>query len=132
SDPLQLGVIRNARPGDVLGRSIGTIGAVAAAIRVRDSVVLVDGIDLRLLTPKKGIGLGNKVAHTFWQYGRLKTSDLVASRVKRVGVVLNGVNATSRRKAAAYADAHDYVLDQFRKEADLAVDGTTALGTAQL
>lgn len=130
--PLDLRVVRNARPPDVLGKAFKLIDPVAVAIRGRDSTVLVDGIDLRLASPKRSIGIANKVVHTFWQYGRIRAEDLSAGRVKRVGLVLNGAAPGNRRHAAAYADAHDYALAQFRKEADLTIDGSSAAGANEL
>ena len=128
ASPLSLRVQKGARPADLTGRSMPLIDPVAAAIRTQDSIVLIDGVDLKQTTPRKGIGVANKVLHTFWQYGRVRPEDLFASKIKRVGVVLNGSQPSNRREAAAYADAHDYAIDQLRKETELTIEGGSADG----
>jgi hypothetical protein len=123
--PLETSVIRNARPIDLIGKRVSLIRPVAAAIRLRHSVVLMDGIDLRLGRPRAGVNRVNKVVHTFWQYEKLKSRDMSAGDIRRVGIVLNGAEPTSRASAAEYSDAHDYALAQFTKGADLAIDGSS-------
>jgi hypothetical protein len=133
SEPLHFQVIKNARPLEIFGRSTRRrIEPVAAAVRRLDGVILVDGIDLTLVSARRGLGLANKVAHTFWQYAKLRDEELEAFRIQRVGVVLNGRMHRSKAEAATFQDAHDYVLDQFRKEADLAIDGALAADRSKL
>jgi hypothetical protein len=118
----QAKIMTEVKAHDLLGRHTRSkIGAVAAAI-VRDGVVvIVDGVDLGVLTPTRGLSTTNHVVHTFWQYRRVaeQNPSLVDVQIKRVGVVLNG----AKTKNDAYYDAHDYAMEQFRKEADLAIDG---------
>lgn len=118
-------IIRNARPRELFGRNVPHVKAVAFAIRKPSIVVLVDGVDLRVMTPAKTIAKANQIVHTFWQYGRLRNEGLFSQgRVKRVGIVMNG----SSPKTETYMDAHDYAFHQFNNEADVAVDTTSGEG----
>ena len=111
-------VIENARAKDILGMSRPHLGTVALALKRKSCTFLIDGVDLNLLTPKEALQQSQKVTHTFWQYKRL--GDDTRNWIKRIGVVFNG-NSASRPD---YRDIHDFALDQFRNEADWAVDAS--------
>src|SRR5258708_2421274 len=98
---------RDATPQWILGRKVPQIAKVAIAVRKPRVVILLDGVDLNVLTPKGALSKVNKIVHTFWQYGRVGQHPLDGSKLRRVGVVLNGVP----RSGAAVADAHDFALD---------------------
>jgi hypothetical protein len=123
-------IISNARPRELFGRALPNVKAVAFAIRGPSRVVLVDGVDLRVMTPGKTIAKTNQIVHTFWQYGRLQKEVLFGedARIERVGIVMNGTSP----KTEAYLDAHDYALHQFNNEADLTVDTTSGEGRERL
>ena len=74
----------------------------------------------------------DRVIFSFWQFARAREqSDLLfkaAPPLQRVGLVLNG--APSRSRAAA--ETHDYALDRFANEADIAVDTSTTEGQERL
>lgn len=90
--------------------------------------MLVDGVDLNVLTPRAALSQVNRVVHTFWQYARFFQPKLDGSTLRRIGVVLNGTPKPTR----AAADAHDFALDQFSKEADLAIDASSEVGREKL
>src|SRR5262249_40364847 len=48
-------IIPNARPHDLFGKSLPNVKAVAFAIRRPSRVVLVDGVDLSVMTPARTI-----------------------------------------------------------------------------
>ena len=48
--------------------------------------------------------------------------------MKRIGVVMNG----KLSPGAAYADAHDFALHQFKNEADVAIDASSPSGLNDL
>lgn len=120
---LHLTVNVDASPEALFGKPMPRVSRVPASIRGRHGIVLVDGVDLRTVKPRAAVTMTNRVVHNFWQYGRLRGTDLVAQQTpfKRVAVLLNGAPV----KTDAYADAHDYAIDQFRKESDLTVDGSS-------
>jgi hypothetical protein len=128
--PLEGEIISNARPQALFGKHLPNAKAVAFAIRRNSNFVLVDGVDLNTMTPAKAISKTNQVVHTFWQYGRFRSEDLIAGQatIQRVGIVLNGRSPQTER----YMDAHDYALHQFRHEADVTVDSTSGEGREQL
>jgi hypothetical protein len=123
-------VIPHARPRELFSRNLPNVKAVAFAIRRPSIVVLVDGVDLRVMTPAKTISKTNQIVHTFWQYGRLQKEVLFGqdTKIERVGIVMNGTSP----KTEPYLDAHDYALHQFNNEADLTVDTTSGEGKEQL
>ncbi|SRR5216684_2586795 len=123
-------IIRNARPLDLFGMTLPNINPVAFAIKKPSKIVVVDGIDLSVMTPAKAVAKANRIVHNFWQYGRIREESLFEGRprIERVGVVMNGISP----KTEAYLDAHDYALHQFRKEADVTVDATSGEGKDQL
>ncbi len=123
-------IIRNARPLDLFNLTLPNIKPVAFAIKASSKIVVVDGIDLSVMTPTKAVAKANRIVHNFWQYGRIREEFLFEGRpkVERVGVVMNGTSP----KTEAYLDAHDYALHQFRKEADVTVDATSGEGKDQL
>lgn len=122
--------IRNARPLDLFNLTLPNIKPVAFAIKKPSRIVVVDGIDLSVMTPTKAVAKANRIVHNFWQYGRIREEFLFEGRpkVERVGVVMNGTSP----KTEAYLDAHDYALHQFHKEADVTVDATSGEGKEQL
>jgi hypothetical protein len=105
----------------VLGRSLPYIAPVAFALRTPRVVVLIDGVDLSVLTPRGALSRVNKVAHTFWQYGRVQQMGVDKTPPRRIGVVLNGAVDPS----TSYRETHDFALHQFTNEADLAVDANS-------
>jgi hypothetical protein len=121
----------DASPEWVLGRKLANVKPVAVALRDRGRVVLIDGIDLNLLTPRGAVSRANEVVHTFWQYGRLDQLGVPfesISSLRRIGLVLNG----KTRPGLAYKDAHDFALDQFKKESELAVDASSPEAQSRL
>ena len=106
----------------VLGRSVGGIESIALALRKTNQVVLIDGTDLTVLTPKRALIRASKVTHTFWQYKNVWQMGFGSDSILRIGIVLNG----RRDPGDAYKDAHDFALHQFKYEADLAVDASSA------
>lgn len=127
--PSEVTILHNARPHELFGKSLPHVRPVAIAVRKAGKIVMVDGVDLGVLTPTQAITRANHVGHTFWQYGRFRSDDLAVQQVPftRVGVVLNG----AKNKSGAYFDAHDYAVHQFQKEADFAVDTTSREGAQQ-
>jgi hypothetical protein len=113
-------IVLEARPIDVLGHRMPSIKPVAAALMTSDAAVLIDGVDLTAGSPARGVKDTNKVVHTFWQYGRLRQPDAVRS-LRRVAVILNGVDAVKPAERAKYKEAHDYAVDMLLKESDVLV-----------
>ena len=106
-----------------------TVKPVALAVELDNRVVLVDGIDLKIMKPATAVTRVNQVSHTFWQYTRVEPNFLDRGRsFKRVGVVLNGAPHTD----PGYADAHDYAVHQFRKEADVIYDTWSGQGRSEM
>jgi hypothetical protein len=120
-------LLREARPVDVIGRR-ASIPPVAAALKTASEVVLIDGIDLNLMTPGSSVNHANKVVHTFWRYDRLRQEHetFLPQAIRIVGIVLNGTERARpwTKRWQQFTDAHDYAMDQFRQEADLAVDAS--------
>ncbi|HEV7395841.1 MAG TPA: hypothetical protein VGN86_04960 [Pyrinomonadaceae bacterium] len=112
----------NASPEWILGRKVPRIKPVALALRRKSGVLLIDGVDLSVLSTKATLTRVSKVAYTFFQYGRLRQMSFDRPELKRIGVVLNGVSDPG----SEYRDAHDFALHEFTQEADLAVDTTSA------
>jgi hypothetical protein len=112
----------NASPEWILGRKVPRIKPVALALRKKNGVLLIDGVDLSVLGTKGTLSRVSKVAYTFFQYGRLRQLSFDRPELKRIGVVLNGVSDPG----SEYRDTHDFALREFTQEADLAVDGTSA------
>ena len=83
-------IIPNARPRELFSRNLPNVKAVAFAINHPLMVVLVDGVDLRVMTPGKTIAKTNQIVHTFWQYGRLQKEVLFGqdTKIERVGIVM--------------------------------------------
>ena len=123
-------VIRNARPLDLFDITLPNLKPVAFAIKRHSMFVLVDGVDLSVMSPAKAVAKANRIGHNFWQYGRIREESLFKGRpkVERVGVVMNGTSP----RTEAYLDAHDYALLQFQNEADVAVDATSGEGKEKL
>jgi hypothetical protein len=114
----------NAKSEWVIGQRVPRIKPVALALRKRNQqVVIIDGVDLTAVTSPKAITRIGKVAYTFFQYGRVETR-----RVKRVGVVVNGAH----NPTAQYRDTHDFAMQEFTQEADLAIDTASPEGLEQL
>lgn len=112
----------------ILGRKLPQVARVALALRKTNEIVLIDGIDLTVLTPARALSRVSKVAHTFWQYKLVRDTNLDGRGLRLIGVVLNGSEAPQ----PAYKDAHDFALHQFKKEADLAVDASSSPGFQSL
>lgn len=123
-------VLHDVKPVKIFGENYPTIRAtVALAITARESLVLVDGVDLKVSTATQVVSSANRIVHTFWQYGRVReTKRSLFGEIKRVGIVLNGV----QRIEKALGEAHDYALDQFKKESELSVDAASETGSVSL
>jgi hypothetical protein len=119
---------RDATPQWVLGRKIPQMRPVAIAIRKVNQIILVDGVDLNVLTPQRALSAVNKIVHTFWQYGRFRQETIDRTEIKRIGVVLNGVP----NPGPAVTDAHDFALDQFKKESEATIDASSPFGRERL
>jgi hypothetical protein len=116
----------NVPAREIVGRELPNTRPIAVAVRTQSNIVLVDGVDLNALTPAAAVAKVNRVVHTFWQYGRVRESELWP--IKRIGVVMNGhVPRTS-----SYEDAHEYALHQFEKDSDVTVDTTSGSGIESL
>jgi hypothetical protein len=118
----------NASSQWILGRKLPQVSKVALALRRTNEIVLIDGIDLTILTPGRALSRVNRVAHTFWRYKSVRDSNLDGRGLRLIGVVLNGNDAPQ----PAYQDAHDFALHQFDNEADLAVDASSSPGFQRL
>ena len=116
-------VIFQARPRQLIGKSLPNVSRVAASIRLPGKIVLIDGVDMKVATAKQVINRVNRVTHTFWEYGRAKREHLftTSDSLKRVALVLNG----RPKYSLPQRDAHDFALHQFEKEADLLVTDST-------
>lgn len=128
--PTGVKVFRDALSQDLLGYRVPALGRVAMAVKKPRKMILIDGVDLRLLPKKQAIDRANRVAYTFWQYGRIQGDSIVLAKtpISRIGVVLNG----STKKGRGYYEAHDFALHQFQKEADIAVDTMSGEGTQEM
>jgi hypothetical protein len=127
SAPLRLHITPKLRAHHLFGHGVPNVEPVAVGIRNGSDVVLIDGVDLRSSTPNKSIEQANRVVHTFWQWGRLRTKDLLSDDItlKRVGVVLNGIVPKGKKNVKKFLDAHDYALDQLGKESELTIDSSS-------
>jgi len=124
------GMLLNASPRDLFGKPLPNVTPVAFAIRGASKIVLVDGIDLRVMTPARAIRKTNTIVHTFWQYGRVQKESLFGQqpRIERIALVMNGTSP----KTKPYLDAHDYALHQFNNEADVTVDTASGMNEERL
>ncbi|HEX3105334.1 MAG TPA: hypothetical protein VHQ22_12875 [Terriglobales bacterium] len=108
----------NAKPKQIVGRSLPNAASVAASVRLPGRILLFDGVDLKLATPKQVISRVSKVSHTFWEYGRAQRESLLGSdALQKIALVLNG----KPKYSTAEKDAHDFALHQFNNEADFVV-----------
>jgi hypothetical protein len=123
-------IIRDAGPQEMFGRAMSDFGTIAIAVRRPRRTIMIDGVDLQLMSRGQAVSRANKVAYKFWQYGRLRSDEysLLQMPFSRIGVVLDG----SIHRTKAYYEAHDFALHQFQKEADLAVDTLSGQGTKEL
>jgi|GEM_PF-5759503 hypothetical protein len=113
--PGTLDIELNAKPRQVIGRSLPNVSSVAVSVRYPNRIVILDGVDLKLATPKQVISRVNKVTHTFWEYGRAQRDLLLGGNgLQKVALVLNG----KPKYSSAEKDAHDFALYQFKNEAD--------------
>lgn len=128
--PMDVRIIPNARPRDLFDSPLPDLRPVALAIRKPGKTILIDGVDLRICNRQQALGQANRVAYTFWQYGRIRSDNasLLQTPFTRIGVVLDG----AARRTKAYHEAHDFALHQFQKEADIAVDTMSGQGTREL
>lgn len=112
----------DAGPQWILGERLPQIKPVAIALRRDNRTILIDGVDLHVLSPEPALKRITKIAHTFWQYGRLQHEFRFGrAEIERIGVVLNGTQSLG----TAYQDTHDFALHQFKTEGDLAVDAAS-------
>jgi hypothetical protein len=108
----------NAKPKQIVGRPLPNVSSVAASVRLPGRILLFDGVDLKLASPKQVISRVSKVTHTFWEYGRAQRESLIGNdALQKIGLVLNGKPQHSN----AEKDAHDFALHQFGNEADFVV-----------
>ena len=122
-------VTRQAKPQQIIGFPIPSVKPVALAVELDSLMVLLDGVDLNAMKPARAVSKVNQVSHTFWQYTRVEPNFLDKGlTVKRVGVILNGIPHGDQ----GYADAHDYAVHQFRKEADVTYDTWSGQGRSEL
>jgi hypothetical protein len=122
-------VTRQAKPQQIIGFPIPAVRPIALAVELDSLMVLVDGVDLKAMKPARAVSKVNQVSHTFWQYTRVEPNFLDRGlTVRRVGVILNGVPHGD----PGYADAHDYAVHQFRKEADVTYDTWSGQGRSEL
>jgi hypothetical protein len=106
----------------ILGRRVPRIKPVSLALRKKNGVFLIDGVDLTLFSPRSALAQVTKVTHTFWQYGRIKQMEIGANQhITRIGVVLNG----AKNPSDAYRDAHDFAMHEFKPESELVVDAAS-------
>ncbi len=95
---------------------------LAAAIYSPTRVLAIDGVDLNVMNPQTSVSATNRIVHTFWQLRRLQNESVSPEAVLRVGLVINGVPKRDRK----VREAHDYAIDQLRRESELAVDTSSA------
>jgi hypothetical protein len=116
------GLKTDAGPQWVIGERLPQIKSVALALRRDNRVILIDGVDLKVLTPDPALKRITKIAHTFWQYGRLQHEFRFGrSEIERIGIVLNG----EENPGVAHKDTHDFAIHQFKVEGDLAIDAAS-------
>jgi hypothetical protein len=111
-------IIEDAGPLDIFGERRRGLGRVALAVKIEQHVLLMDGVDLNLLNPQVAIQSSTRVVHTFWQYGRAKRP--YGESLRRLAVIFNG----RPTETASYRDAHDFIVEQFKKEADETVEAS--------
>ena len=105
-------LIENARSMDVLGEKRHGIRRVALALRRENQVVLLDGLDLNLLSSQDALRECTNVVRTFWQYKvALKPH---GERIWRAAVIFNGMAPAGH----GLRDIHAFVSAQFAKESD--------------
>ncbi len=108
-------VLRNAKP-------------ISRAIVGRSRAVLIDGVDTSVKPSTDVIQKANRIAFTFWQYGKVIKSPNLPSQapqeILRVGIVFNGYPKAEIQK--------EYALHQFSKDADLAIDAHAKEGVVTL
>jgi hypothetical protein len=123
-------ILRDAGPKEMFGYAMADFGTIAIAVRKPRRTIMIDGVDLQLMSRKGVISRATEVSYKFWRYGRLRSeeSTLVQTPFSRIGVVFDG--PTLRTKA--YYHAHDFALHQFEKDADIAVDTLSGQGTREL
>jgi hypothetical protein len=118
----------NAKPEWVIGEKVARIRPVAMALRTGNQTTIIDGVDLSIMKPRTAVARVGHVAYTFFQYGRLAQMDFSRHRLRKIGVVLNGIASPK----PSYRDAHDFALQEFTQEADKAIDAGTPEGVAEL
>lgn len=118
--------ISNAAAIDIFGERHKGVGRIALAIIRDNQVVLMDGLDLSLLDSIHVLPASTRVAHTFWQYGRVRSNYVNA--ITRVAVVFGTDTATSGRTS----DAHTFAVEQLRKEADETIQAGSVTGAMQI
>jgi hypothetical protein len=124
-----LDIVQGAGTKDIIGRKIQNVRPIAIAIKKQKETILIDGVDLRIISPASAVNRVAKVVHTFWQYGNIERENLDFNvPIRRVGVVLNGMANPS----VPYKDAHDFALNQFDKESDLSVDASSESDKSKL
>lgn len=101
---------------------------IASAIIGNSRAVLIDGVDTSVGISTEVIQRANRIAFTFWQYGKASQDTPQNLNLPRhlfkVGVVFDG-NPKS-------AMLRDYSLHQFTKDADLAVEANAGRDLSQV
>jgi hypothetical protein len=114
--------------GDALSHQFRVARPVARALVGRTRAVLIDGVDTTLKPSTDVIKKANRIAFTFWQYGRvIKSPSLppgAPRKIFRVGVVFDGT-------PSAYM-VREYSLHQFQKDADLAIESSSPDGLSKM
>lgn len=103
---------------DTVAHSFRNPKAISRAIIGGTRAVLIDGVDTTVGDSTEVIQRANKIAFTFWQYGKALHNDSLPTKfhreIIRVGVVFDG-----EPKARVL---REYSLHQFTKDADLAIE----------
>jgi hypothetical protein len=107
----------------------------ALAIDMRHRIVIVDGLDMKLLAPRQIIAKANQIVFSFWQFKRTIEDEEAAGflftdnrQLRRIAIVLNGTLGPRRERR----EAHDYAVDRFHTESELTVDAATSRGREDL
>lgn len=109
-------LIENAKSEDVLGDRRDGIRRVAVAIKREDHTVLLDGLDLNLLSDHDALRECTNVVRTFWQYKIAPKPP--GERISRLAVIFNG----SAPPASPIRDVHAFVSTQFERESEKTIE----------
>ena len=101
-------------PTDLIPKS------VSRALIFDSTICLVDGVDLHIRSTDVLVNRINRVAHTYWQYSKVKEyfPRLNEKKIIRAAIVFDGKQETVEPSLRWRAD---YAFHQFEKDADLTV-----------